>query len=80
MKRCAELEITLSIFLFFVSVLTGYVLISAFISLVGLPVGVTSSAVDLKICAITAQLKKYKSVFKKKRKKHDTIVLLAKSK
>ena len=80
MKRCAELEITLSIFLFFVSVLTGYVLISAFISLVGLPVGVTSSAVDLKICAITAQLKKYKSVIKKKRKKHDTIVLLAKSK
>ena len=80
MKRCAELEITLSIFLFFVSVLTGYVLISAFISLVGLPVGITSSAVDLKICAITAQLKKYKSVIKKKRKKHDTIVLLAKSK
>ena len=70
----------MSIFLFFVSVLTGYVLISAFISLVGLPVGVTSSAVDLKICAITAQLKKYKSVIKKKRKKHDTIVLLAKSK
>ena len=39
-----------------------------------------SSALGLKICAITAAIEKYKSVIKKKKKKHDKIVLLAKSK
>ena len=39
-----------------------------------------SSAIGLKICAITAGIKKYKSIIKKKKKKHDKIVLLAKSK
>ena len=33
-----------------------------------------------KICAITAGIKKYKSIIKKKKTKHDKIVLLAKSK
>ena len=32
------------------------------------------------MCAITAGIRKYKSNFKKKKKKHDKIVLLAKSK
>ena len=35
--------------------------------------------VGLKICAITAAIKRYKLIIKKK-KKHDKIVLLAKSK
>ena len=48
--------------------------------LAGIPVGITSSAVGLKICAIAAIIKKYKSIIKKKKKKHDQIVLLAKSK
>ena len=39
--------------------------------------GITSSITGLKIRAITAEIKKYKSVIKKK--KHDEIVLLAKS-
>ena len=39
-----------------------------------------SSALRLKICAITAAIEKYKSAIKKKKKKHDKIVLLAKSK
>ena len=39
-----------------------------------------SSAIRLKICAITAAIKKYKSTVKKKKKKHDKIVSLAKSK
>ena len=39
-----------------------------------------SSAAGTKICVITAAIKKYKSIIKKKRKKHDKIVLLAKSK
>ena len=34
--------------------------ISAFASLVGIPIGITSSAVGLKICVITAGVKKYK--------------------
>ena len=43
--------------------------------------GITSSTIGLKICAIAAGIKKYKSIIKKKKKKrHDKIVLLAKSK
>ena len=34
----------------------------------------------IKICTITAGIKKYNSIIKKKEKKHDKIVLLAKSK
>ena len=34
----------------------------------------------MKICAITAGIQNYKSTIKKKKKKHDKIVLLAKSK
>ena len=48
--------------------------------MVGIPIGITSSAIELKICAITAGIKKYKSIIKKKKKNHDKIVLLAKSK
>ena len=67
-------------FLILASTITGCVSISAFASLVGIPIGITSSAIGLKICAITAGIKKYKSIIKKKKKKHDKIVLLAKSK
>ena len=38
----------------------------------------TSSAVGLKICAITAEIQEYMSIIKKKRKKHDKTVLLGK--
>ena len=38
------------------------------------------SAIGLKICAMAAGIKMYKSIIKKKKKKHDKIVLLAKSK
>ena len=55
-----------------------YVSISAFDSLVGIPIGLVGSAVGLKMCAITAGIKKYKSIIKKKRKKYDKIVLLEK--
>ena len=49
-------------------------------SLVGIPIGITSSAVGLRSCVITAVIKKYKSIIKKKKRKHDKIVLLEKSK
>ena len=48
--------------------------------LIGIPIGITSSAIVLKICAINAGIKKYKLIIKKKKKKHDKTVLLAKSK
>ena len=51
--------------------------ISALASLIGIPMGITSSAIALKICVIVAGMKKYKSIIKKK--EHDKIVLLAKS-
>ena len=62
------------------STVTGRVSISAFTSLVAVPVGITSSPVKLKIYAITTGIKKYKSIIKKKKKKHNEIVLLGKSK
>ena len=64
-----------------ISTITGCVSISAFASLIGIPIEVTSSSIGLKICAITAGIKFYKSIIKKKKKKkHDKIVLLAKFK
>ena len=39
------------------SVITGCVSNSAFASLIGIPLGITSSAVGLKICVITAAFK-----------------------
>ena len=42
--------------------------------------GITSSAVGLNICAVIAGIKKYKSMVKKKKKKHDKIVLFGKDK
>ena len=45
----------------------------------GIPIGITHSAIGLKICSITAAIKKYKTIIKKKKKNHDKIVLLAKS-
>ena len=67
-------------FLILASNITGCVSISDFTSLIGIPIGITSSAIGLKICAITAGIKKYFSIIKKKKKKHDKIALLAKSK
>ena len=48
--------------------------ISALASFISTPIGIASSAIGLKICAITAKSKKYKSTAKKKKKKHDKIV------
>ena len=59
---------------------TGSVSISAFASLVAIPIRITSSAVGRTICAITAGIKKFKSIFKKKKKKRDKTVLLARPK
>ena len=78
-KVCTNLDY-IEHFLILGSTITGFISISAFVSLVGIPIGITSSAIELKICAINAAIKKYKSIIKKKKKKHDKIVLLTKSK
>ena len=54
-------------FLILAPTVTGCILISAFASLVGIPIEITGFAIGLKICAITAGIKKYKSRIKKKR-------------
>ena len=48
--------------------------------MIDIPIGITSPAIGLKICAITTGIKKDKSTIKKKKKKHDKMKLLAKSK
>ena len=44
---------------------TGFVSISAFTYLVGIPIGIRSSAIGLKICPITARIKKWESIINK---------------
>ena len=51
------------------SAVTGCVSISAFTSLVGIPIANTNSAVGLRICAMTAGTIKHKSTIEKRRKK-----------
>ena len=54
-------------FLIQASTSIGRVLISVFTSLLGTPIGNMSYAIGLKICAITAQIKKRKSIMKKRK-------------
>ena len=75
-KVCTTLNFIEHIFIL-ASTITRCLSISAFTSIVGIPLEITSSAIGSKICAITAGIKKYKSIIKKK--KHNKIVLLAKS-
>ena len=48
--------------------------------LIDILAGIASSTVRIEICKINAILKKYQSKIKNKKKKHDEIVLLAKTK
>ena len=51
------------------STITGF--ISIFASLIDILIGITSFAIRLKICAIAAGIKKYKSIIKQNKKKHN---------
>ena len=62
------------------STITGCISISDCASLIGIPIGIMSCSIGLKICAITSGIKKHKSIIKKNKKKHYGIVLLTKSK
>ena len=77
-KKICRVLIYIEYILVLISAVTRCVFIADFASLVGIYVGIASSAIGLKICGITAIIKKYKSTIKKK--KHDKIELLVKSK
>ena len=72
-KLCTTLNY-IEHFLILAFKITGYIPISAFASLIGIPIGITTSAIWLKIWAIAAAIKRYKSIIKKKK------LLLAKTK
>ena len=78
-KVCATLNYT-EHFLILTSTITGCISISALASLLYISVGITSCAILLKICAVAAGIKMFKSIIKKKKKKNDKMVLLAKAK
>ena len=59
-------------FLILALTITGCNSISAFLSLIGIPIGITSSAIGLKICALTAGIKKYRE--KKLRKREGSMI------
>ena len=66
--------------LILISTVSGCVSICNFAPLVGFPIGIPNSAIGLKICVIPAGIKRYKSIIKKKKKKHEKILSLAESK
>ena len=46
-------------FLIMASAITGCISISAFVSLIVIPIGITSSAIGLKVCAVSVGIRKY---------------------
>ena len=74
-KVCVTLNY-LEHFLTLIFAVAECIFISAFASLVG----IMSSTIRLNICAIIAKIKNYKWIITKKKKKHDEIVFLAKTK
>ena len=69
-KVCATLNY-IEHFLVLASTITGYISISAFASLLCISIEITSSAIRLKIYAVTTGIKKFKSIIKKNKNKHD---------
>ena len=67
-KICTTLNY-IEYFLIVAFTITGCISISSFASLVDIPIGITSSAIELKVSAITAEIKSCKSIIKKKKKK-----------
>ena len=55
-------------FIVFIFAVSDCISISAFALLLGVLEGTASSAVSVKVCAITAGIKSYKSIVKKKKK------------
>ena len=72
-QRACKVLIYIEHLLILVSSITGCVYISVFASLVGISVCIVSYAVEKTFCAVTTVIKKYKSMIKKRKKKHDKI-------
>ena len=66
-------------FLILASAINECISISAFASLLDIAIGITSSAIGLKIYKIVAGIKTYKSIIKNKKNKRDEIIYLATS-
>ena len=66
-------------FLILASIITGYISVSFFASFIEIPIKITIPAIELKICAITEAIKKYKSIIKDTIK-YNKIILLARTK
>ena len=64
-------------FLILASTISQYISVSAFTSLIGILIRITSSVIGFKVWVMTAGIKKYNSIIKKK--KQDKVVLLVKS-
>ena len=64
-KACTTLNYV-EIFLVLSFTITGCISVSAFTSLLSIPIRITSPAIGLKICTIAVGIKKYKSIIKKK--------------
>ena len=65
-KVCTTLNYIVHFPILAISTITRCISISAFASLLGIPIGILSSAIDLKIYAIAGGIKKHKSTIKKK--------------
>ena len=60
--------------LILISTVIGGVFISAFASLVCIPIEITISVIGINVCVRTAGIKKYKSIIKKKRSTINNII------
>ena len=65
-KKVCKTLIYIEHFLILTSTIARCNSIPAFASAFGIPIGITSSAIRLKICAIAAGIKKHESIIKKK--------------
>ena len=64
---------------YILNAINGCISISSFASLLDIAIGITSSAIGLKIYKIVAGIKTYKSIIKNKKNKRDEIIYLATS-
>ena len=66
--------------LFFLSVATGSISIASFATAIGAPVGIMSASCNLAFSVTTGFLKKFLKTIRNKKKKHNKVVMLARSK
>ena len=66
-KVCTNLSY-IEHFFILASTITGCISISTFTSLIGILIEIMSSTIRVKICAIAAWIKKYKSIIKRNKK------------